>query len=83
MAIKFGQYQVCLLDLITDEKSGKLSMTKLWYHVANVILSMEILKQTSIDWQMVLAYGSVVGGSHLGTLWLKKKYDVSTPVVTE
>jgi len=34
--ITLGNYNVCLLDLITDQKSGKLSTTKIWMHVATV-----------------------------------------------
>lgn len=79
--IKIGQYQVCFLDLFTDA-SGKLSAAKFWFHVANVIMSKVMLTQGEVGWELLLAYGAVVGGSHVATLWLKSKYgctNVDTP----
>ena len=74
--IRIGKYELCVLDLFTDAQ-GKLSASKIWFHVANAIMTKIMLTQTGVGWELLLAYGSVVGGSHLGTLWLKQKYGVS------
>lgn len=66
--------QFCPLDLVKDDVTGKLSSTKIWMHAANVIMSMVVLKQVNIGWELLLAYGAVVGGSHIAIYWLKAKY---------
>jgi len=71
--IKLGKYHVCFLDLVTDEKTGKLAGTKIWNHVANIILSKAMLTN-SITWELMLAYGAIVGGSHVAIMFLKYKY---------
>jgi len=74
--LKFGKYQFCFFDLLVDA-NGKISAAKCWFHVANIIMSKIMLTQTDIEWELLLAYGSVVGGSHVATLWLKSKYGVT------
>lgn len=71
MITVFG-VRLCPFDLITD--GDRLSATKIWMHVANVIMSMVMLRQPQVDWELLAAYGSVVGGSHIATIWLKRKY---------
>lgn len=72
--ITWGKYNVCILDLLTDEKTGRLSATKFWYHVANVIMSKTMLTQANVDWELLAAYGSIVGGSYVGLHLFKWKY---------
>jgi len=71
--IKIGHYQICFMDLFVDV-NGKLSAAKLWFHVANVIMSKVILTQAVISWDIFAAYGAICGGSHRATAWLKVKY---------
>ena len=71
--IAIGQYRVCVLDFLTDE-NGKLSATKLWFHVANVILSKAMLAQSDLSAEKIFAYGCVVGGSHVASLFMRLKY---------
>lgn len=71
--IEIGKYKVCLLDLVTDEKTGRLAASKIWSHIANIILSKAILTAT-ITWELLAAYGAVVGGSHVAIMFLKYKY---------
>lgn len=73
--MKIGSYNVCLLDLFTDESNGRLSATKLWLHAANVIMSRVMLQQHDVGWELLAAYGAVVGGSHIATLFMKWKYN--------
>lgn len=57
-----------------DDVTGKLSMTKIWFHIANVIMSYVMLRQQAVDWELLATYGAVVGGSHVATLFMKLKY---------
>jgi hypothetical protein len=71
--LNIGKYQVCILDLFTD-RDGKLSASKLWLHIGNVIMSKVMLTQQEVGWELLAAYGTVVGGSHIGAVWLRSKY---------
>lgn len=76
--IKFGKYNLCFFDLITDKKDGTLDSSKIWQHVSNGILCFAVLKAEAVTWELMLALGAVVGGSHVGIQWLKKKYEHPT-----
>lgn len=83
--IKFAGYQICLLDLVCDHKTGKLDKAGIWYHVANIIMSKIMLTQTNVDWELMAAYGAIVGGSYAAILFMKWKYrdaarDTENPV---
>ncbi len=71
--IQVGKYKLCVLDLITDDKTGKLSGTKIWNNIANIILSKAVLTAT-VTWELLAAYGAVVGGSHVATMFIKYRY---------
>lgn len=71
--ITLGRYKICFLDLITDDKTGKLSSSKIWNHVCNVILCKAVLT-TPITWELITALGAIVGGSNVAVLFLKYKY---------
>jgi hypothetical protein len=71
--VVFGKYRVCLFDLITDGKTGKLDGNKIWQHVCYIILSKAMLT-TPPTWELIAAYGSVVGGSRVAMAFLKYKY---------
>jgi len=62
-----------ILDLVTDS-NGKLSATKLWLHIANIVMSKTMLDSKIVDWELLAAYGSIVGGSYVATVFLKRKY---------
>jgi len=78
--ITLGKYQVCVLDLLTDEKSGRLSATKIWMHVSNAVMTKVVLTHPSLSWDLFTAYGAIVGSSHVAIYWLKRKYADSKPV---
>lgn len=71
--INFQGYHVCVLDFVTGE-NGKFSSTQLWFHIANIIMSKVMLTQVSVDWELLAAYGAVVGGSHAAVLFMRLKY---------
>lgn len=72
--ITLGGYNACLLDLVCDPKTKAFSATKIWMHVGNIIMSKVLLTQATVGWELLLAYGAVVGGSHVAIYWLKQKY---------
>lgn len=80
--IKIGRYQLCFFDLLVDS-AGKLSASKIWFHVANIIMSKVMLTQQNVSWELLAAYGAVCGGSHIASLWLKSKYGVSNAAIND
>lgn len=72
--IAFGRYKVCIFDLITDGKTGKLDSSKIWNHIAFGILSKAVLAAHDLTWELLTAYGAVVGGSRVAIVFLKYKY---------
>jgi len=72
--ISFGKYKVCVLDLITDNKTGKLDGSKIWNHIAFIILSKAMLTAETLTWELMAAYGSIVGGSRVAIAFIKYKY---------
>jgi len=71
--IKIGKYELCFLDYFVDSQ-GKLSATKFWFHVGNIILSKAILEKSDLGWEDILSYGAIVGGSHVAVALLKLKF---------
>jgi len=72
--IHLGKYRVCVLDLVTDGRTGKLDGSKIWNHVAFIILSKAMLTAETMTWELMAAYGSIVGGSRVAIAFLKYKY---------
>lgn len=72
--ISFGRYKVCIFDLITDGRTGKLDGSKIWNHVAFIILSKAMLTVDEMTWELIAAYGAVVGGSRVAIAFMKYKY---------
>jgi len=72
--IKIGKYSVCVLDLVTDSRTGRLSASKLWLHIANSIMSYIMLKSESVDWILMTAFGGIVGGSYVAVQLIKSIY---------
>lgn len=69
--------RICPLDLVTDERTNRLSSTKIWLHIAHFILSYAVLKhvtQHPLTFDVILAYGGVVAGHHSLVYLIKKKY---------
>lgn len=71
--LTIGKYKVCILDLVTDSRTGKLSGSKIWRHICFAILSKTMLT-TEITWDLMLAYGGVVGSSEIAIMLIKYKY---------
>lgn len=70
---------ICPLDLFTDEKTKRLSSTKLWLHIGHAILSYAMLKHVSnhaLSFDIIIAYGGIVAGHHTLVYFLKRKYGV-------
>lgn len=70
----YGVSAVRLCELLTDEKTGKLSTTKIWMHIANGIMSYVMLHQDVVSWELLSAYGAIVGGSYMAGKFLRLKY---------
>ena len=64
----------CPLDLVMEGTPPRLSATKTWMHAANVIMSVVILRQNEMTWELLATYGAIVGGNHIAIFWLKRKY---------
>ena len=77
--IKLGKYELCVLDLITDSRSGKLSASKIWLHIANGTSTYVIATQMEQDWLMLAVYNAIVGGSYVAIQFFKWRYNQSAP----
>lgn len=71
--LKIGRYNICVLDLLVDAKTGKLSSSKIWMHVCYGILSYTMMSNP-LTWELLTAYGAIVGGNHVAIHFLKWKY---------
>lgn len=74
MAIKLGKYNVCVLDLLTDSRTGRLSASKLWLHIGNSIMSYVMITHEAVDWELMTAFGGIVGGSYVAILFFKLRW---------
>lgn len=72
--ISFGGYKVCILDLVCDHKTGKLSSNKIWYHAANLIESYRIFFNSNVEWMEILIYLAIVGGSNIAMQAIKWRF---------
>lgn len=72
--IRLGRYSICILDLFTDGRTGRLSASKLWLHIANGISSWIMLQSQLVDWELITAYNGIVGGSYVAILFFKLRY---------
>jgi hypothetical protein len=72
MAIKLGKYEICILDLFTD--NGQLSSTKLWRHIGYSFISYKFmqLSEPSVEW--MIAYASLIVCDAGFNAFLKRKY---------
>lgn len=81
--ITFGQYSICVLDLLTDGTTGKLSGMKIWDHLGKAVMTYIILfnqpKDEATDVWLFVAFGAIVTGSHVATLFLKWKFRDAVP----
>jgi len=82
MALKIGKYEVCILDLLTDSRTKRLSASKLWLHIGNIILSYVMLNHESADWELMATYGAVVAGSYVGIIFFKLRWGNSGGAVS-
>lgn len=73
MSIKIWKLDICPLELITGD-NGKLSTTKIWMNVANVVLSYKVILMDSITWDIMSVYGAIVGGSYIAAKFISMKY---------
>lgn len=67
-----------LADLFADEKTGKLSSSKVWLNVGCAALTYALLR-TPLTAELVMAYGGVVVGNNVAVFWLKRKYRHAHP----
>lgn len=62
-------------NLIVDEKTGAVSATRIWLHIANAMMTYVMYKQAaSVDWGILTAYGSIVGGNYFAGQLMKWKF---------
>ncbi len=73
--IKIGPYKACIIDLVIDDKTGKVSPTKFWTNVAYAVMTYLMIINKEISPELMLSYGGIVGGSYLGKIWLTRHYD--------
>lgn len=74
MSLVVGKYDVCLLDLVCDHKTGKLGSNKIWFHIANLIESYRILVNPNVEWMEILIYLAIVGGSNIAMQAVKWRF---------
>lgn len=76
MSIKLFGTKICPFQLIIGE-DGELSLTKLWTNLCYGVLTYKMMV-TELTWDLMTAYGSIVGGSYVATKFVSMKY-ASTP----
>ena len=74
--IRLGKYQLCVLDLVTDARTGRLSASKIWQSIGFSAMTYSLL-DSDMTADVILAYGAVVGGSHVAITFLKRRYPVA------
>jgi len=73
MGVKIFNFEICPLELFTGD-NGKLSTSKIWLNVANVIMSYKVILMDSIEWEIMATYGAIVGGSYVAAKFISMKY---------
>lgn len=73
MSIKVFGLDLCPFELVTGD-DGKLSTTKIWMNIANLVLSWKVVKMDSIEWDVMAVYGAIVGGSYIAAKFISMKY---------
>ena len=73
-------------DLITDAGTGQMSGSKIWGHVANLIVSAltiyyALTRNLSYEW--LLIYAGVVGSSQVASKFLSLRYGAREVPPTE
>ncbi len=81
MGIKLGNFQICPMELITDD-NGKLAAAKIWMQIAYGVLTWKVIFMEGITWDIMTAYGSIVGGSFIAAKLISMKYSGPQPDVT-
>ena len=81
--LSIGRYNVCILDLVTDDMSGKLSAIKIWDTIGKIVMTKVLLAQKDVSVDLYLAYGIIVTGSHVAMQFLKRKYPNVAPDNTD
>lgn len=76
MSVKIFGLDLCPLELFTGD-NGKLSSNKLWINICYGILSYKMM-MTELSWDLMTAYGSIVGGSYIAAKFVSMKY-ATTP----
>lgn len=61
-------------DLVRSQATGRVSATKLWLHIANIVMTICILRQDEVSWELMAVYAACVGGSYVGSKFVGMKY---------
>lgn len=80
--ISLGGYNICFLDLVTDNNSRRLSSMKIWDSLGKGVMTYIVLHQPPdkpMDVWLFVAYGAIVTGSHVATLFMKWKFRDAVP----
>lgn len=83
--IKIGKYEVCILDILTEEaKDGmrKLSSHQVWQHIGFSAITYQFLN-TTLTVELLVGYGLIVAGSKVANTWLKLKYGVNNAIIDD
>ncbi len=75
----FGhENKICPMDLVTGD-NGRLASTKIWMHACYAVLTWKVVQMDSISWDIMTAYGSIVGGSFIASKLIGMKYGADAP----
>ena len=64
-------------DLFRDPGNGRLSHTRLWANLGNLVLAIVVARDgwvNGLDHWQILAFGTVVCGSAAASKWLSLRY---------
>lgn len=62
-----------LLSFIVCERDGNPSTAKIWRHIAFGVITYKVFLLPELSYEMLLAYGAVVGGIELGQRYLHSR----------
>lgn len=60
--------------LVIDEKTGCVSTTRIWMHIAYAALTWALIKQETLSWELMAAYGAIVAGNYSAGQFMKWRY---------
>jgi hypothetical protein len=80
--LKIGRYNVCVLDLITESRTGKLSSVKIGSVAGQVFLTYKFCQIDNPTPEQMACYGAIMGGTYLFRRWIDKGDSNAKPTPT-